>query len=225
MKKVILKTALLTLSGIIALMLVVYGVFAYFFPASLADAYRGVFNYDLALKYSERVFEKDKSMENRIILVRDAINAQNEEKIIQYAPSVLFYSELSLDDRSVISEKYCVALYNSAKSEENESEKTHKYEKAIQEAFKNTFGALSTGYGEINAVRALIFTVIDECSDSSLSGGVLTEKLDFLNSLLEQLKTEALNEDNNFSDDESDLILGDITKIEEFIAKIGEKNQ
>lgn len=225
MKKVILKTALLTLSGIVALMLLVYGVFAYFFPANLADVYRGVFNYDLALKYSERAFEKDKSMENRIILVRDAINAQNEEKIIQHAPPVLFYSELPLSDRCVISEKYCVALYNSAKSEKSESEKTRKYERASQEAFKNTFGTFSTGYSEINAVRALIFTVIDECSDSSLSGDVLTEKLDFLNSLLEQLKTEALNEDNNFSEDESNLILGDIAKIEEFAEKLGEKNQ
>ena len=62
MKKVVLKTASITLAAVIVAALIGYGVFALFFPYNLASFYRGAANYDLALKYSERGYSDRKSV-------------------------------------------------------------------------------------------------------------------------------------------------------------------
>ena len=219
MKKVILKTASITLAAVIVAALIGYGVFALFFPYNLASFYRGAANYDLALKYSERGYLKSKNhdLNDLLIVVYDAIDAKNNEKIEKYAAKALLCSDLYdlRDEKRVkellhISQSYCLALYA-----------RNKKDGALEKAAELTLGgALCTGYVTGNPFRAVIGAAAQEVSDC-LKGGKevsaeLTEYIKKIREALEKMQAE----NSGLSESETALLNGDISMISELISRV-----
>ncbi len=228
MKKVIIKTALLTLTAIMALALIVYGVFALFFPSNLANFYRGVYNYDVALKYSERAYRKSGNAEDCLTVVYDAINAENSEKIAKYAPKILAFSDLNSQDRCEIGGKYCVLLYNKGNRNANadtDNLKTDNYKKAVEVAQENTFRSkkvYATGYVKPCPMRALIFAALDDCNAVfSADGQISQAKLDFLKDILSELSKESENA-TMLTETEKTMLSADISVLQTFINRAQE---
>lgn len=68
MKKLVLKTALITLASIIAILGILYGVFALFFPKTLAKTYESMGYDQTAIKYYEKQYEKTQDVQDLITL-------------------------------------------------------------------------------------------------------------------------------------------------------------
>lgn len=216
MKKVVLKTASITLAAVIVAALIGYGVFALFFPYNLASFYRGAANYDLALKYSERGYSKSENhdLKDLLIVVYDAIDANNNEKIEKYAARALLSGDLTENERLHISQSYCLALY--ARNKKNE---------ALEKAAELTLGgALCTGYVTGNPFRAVIGAAAQEVSDCLKSGkevpAELTEYIKKISAALEKMQAEKV-----LSESETALLKGDMSMISELIARIGKTNE
>lgn len=216
MKKVVLKTASITLATVIVAALIGYGVFALFFPYNLASFYRGAANYDLALKYSERGYSKSENhdLKDLLIVVYDAIDANNNEKIEKYAARALLSGDLTENERLHISQSYCLALY--ARNKKNE---------ALEKAAELTLGgALCTGYVTGNPFRAVIGAAAQEVSDCLKSGkevpAELTEYVKKISAALEKMQAEKV-----LSESETALLKGDMSMISELIARIGKTNE
>ena len=216
MKKVVLKTASITLAAVIVAALIGYGVFALFFPYNLASFYRGAANYDLALKYSERGYSKSENhdLNDLLIVVYDAIDASNNEKIEKYAARALLSGDLTENERLHISHSYCLALY--ARNKKNG---------ALEKAAELTLGgALCTGYVMGNPFRAVIGAAAQEVSDCLKSGkevsAELTEYVKKISTALEKMQTE-----KDLNESETALLKGDMSMISELIARIGKTNE
>lgn len=216
MKKVVLKTASITLAAVIVAALIGYGVFALFFPYNLASFYRGAANYDLALKYSERGYSKSENhdLKDLLIVVYDAIDANNNEKIEKYAARALLSGDLTENERLHISQSYCLALY--ARNKKNG---------ALEKAAELTLGgALCTGYVTGNPFRAVIGAAAQEVSDCLKSGkevpAELTEYVKKISAALEKMQAEKV-----LSESETALLKGDMSMISELIARIGKTNE
>lgn len=216
MKKVVLKTASITLAAVIVAALIGYGVFALFFPYNLASFYRGAANYDLALKYSERGYSKSENhdLKDLLIVVYDAIDANNNEKIEKYAARALLSGDLTENERLHISQSYCLALY--ARNKKNG---------ALEKAAELTLGgALCTGYVTGNPFRAVIGAAAQEISDCLKSGkevpAELTEYVKKISAALEKMQAEKV-----LNESETALLKGDMSMISELIARIGKTNE
>ncbi|MDY4186884.1 MAG: hypothetical protein SOX77_03365 [Candidatus Borkfalkiaceae bacterium] len=216
MKKVVLKTASITLAAVIVAALIGYGVFALFFPYNLASFYRGAANYDLALKYSERGYLKSENhdLKDLLIVVYDAIDASNNEKIEKYAARALLSGDLTENERLRISQSYCLALY--ARNKKNG---------ALEKAAELTLGgAICTGYVTGNPFRAVIGAAAQEVSDCLKSGkevsAELTEYVKKISAALEKMQAE-----KDLSESETALLKGDMSMISELIARIGKTNE
>lgn len=207
MKKVILKSASITLAAIIAVALIVYGVFAFFFPSSLASFYRGVSNYSVALKYSERVYEKSGSYSDLLVVVNDAIDSSNAKKIRKYAEKALYNRDLSLSERCRISESYCLSLYAiNLKSD------------ALRIAVENVGEPYNVGYIAGNPLRALLGVCVSECNELLNNGeSVSDDKKQFLTKTQETLCLLAKNE---LPSAQKALLNSDIAMLEEFISRV-----
>ncbi len=100
MKKLVLKTASLTLAVVVALIALIYGSLALFAPASLARFYEGVDNYSLSAKYYEKQYDKSGEIEDlyTLCLKVDGYNdADRAEK----------YLELLIDNDSQSFNTFC----------------------------------------------------------------------------------------------------------------------
>ena len=84
MKKLILKTVAFTLSGVILLMALLYGIFALFSPITLANVYDSVGNYSLSVHYYECAYNKSNSIENVYILCERVDENSDAERAEKY---------------------------------------------------------------------------------------------------------------------------------------------
>lgn len=69
MKKLVLKTALFTLAGILALGVILFGVFALFSPKTIANTADKMGNYSVSVFYYEKAYEKSNSLEDLYTLI------------------------------------------------------------------------------------------------------------------------------------------------------------
>ena len=69
MKKVIVKSVTITLILVLLLSTIISVVLCLFFPKTISNLSFKVGNYDLAVTYSEKSYEKDPSVENLVLLI------------------------------------------------------------------------------------------------------------------------------------------------------------
>ena len=70
MKNLIIKTCLFTLGGVVLLLALLFGVFVIFFPSVLANTADKLGNYDVAIHYYEKQYDKTQSLDDLFVLCK-----------------------------------------------------------------------------------------------------------------------------------------------------------
>ena len=114
--KTVIKSAITTLVALLVITTLAYCVFIFFMPSKLVSFYMDMGENEMALKYQERVYEKDKTLNNLTDLINLAIATDDEEKIIIYVDELIknyqFEEEINDDNYcDFIIFEYCLAYY------------------------------------------------------------------------------------------------------------------
>ncbi len=116
MNKNIIKTAIKTLVVLLVITGIVYGAIAIFAPQKLVNFYKDMGENETALKFQERVYKKEKSLESLLGVVNLAIADEDEDKIIYYVELLIddYQPQEILEDNycDFVIFNYCVALYD-----------------------------------------------------------------------------------------------------------------
>ncbi len=197
MRKLVLKTVLFTLLGVISTLAVLFGIFALFFPKNLASVADQMGNYGVSVFYYEKAYEKSGNTTDLYDLVVNLDEQVDSQKSFKYSGELLKKSDFNVLEKGetpttkeFISAKYAISAFLS-----NESYT------AI--TFCENF-VLSNGYGEFNPFTVSISQVLNKLSKGTAN--LVMQKL-------ETLKTEV-----NASE-ELALINGDISLISAYINK------
>ena len=122
MNKNIVKTAIKTLVVLLVITGIVYGGFALFAPQKLVSFYQDMGENETALKFQERVYQKEKSLESLLDTINLAIIDDNEEKIIDYSNKLIneYVVEQVLEANycDFVIYNYCLALYDEENMDE-----------------------------------------------------------------------------------------------------------
>ncbi len=84
MKKLILKTVLITLACVIGLLAILFGVFAIFFPSILAKTADNLGNYDVAIHYYEKQYQKTEDLDDLFVLCQKLDVKESPESAKEY---------------------------------------------------------------------------------------------------------------------------------------------
>lgn len=112
MKKLVIKTASITLGAAIAFCLILFACLAAFSPASLVGFFADVGNDKLALKYAERAYAQNDDTVNLVKVIERSVISGDDEKTIFYSNELFSgdFSELSDDKLAYIEGRFCRAL-------------------------------------------------------------------------------------------------------------------
>ena len=146
MKKLIIKTSVITLTLILIVGFALYGLLGLIYPSSIASVAFRVNNKSVCLKYSEKQYEKTGKVEDLAILVERAIWAEDDETIVKY--SALFLNSSDFLDYAKDKngyENYIVCYYVQSLYLLNQTEKS------IEIAF-----SYYNGKSELNPIRVLV---------------------------------------------------------------------
>ena len=152
MKKLIIKTSVITLTLILIVGFALYGLLGLIYPSSIASIAFRVNNKSICLKYTEKQYQKTNEIEDLAILVERCIWAKEYELITKYSSQFLN----SKDFESFIASKsgyenfiacnLVQALYL-----------TNEKEKSIELAF-----SYYNGESELNPIRVLVLASKNE---------------------------------------------------------------
>ena len=148
MKKLIIKTSIITLALILIFGIGLYGLLGYLYPSSIASIAFRVNNKSVCLKYSEKQYEKTNDISDLAILIERAIWAKDNQLIVKY--SALFLNSSDFENYKKDKngyENFIVCYYTEALY------LTNKKEKAIEIAF-----SYYNGKSELNPVRVLVLS-------------------------------------------------------------------
>lgn len=121
MKKVIIKTALITVCGVFAFIAILYGALALFSPKALIKFWDGVGAENFAKRYSERQYEKTEEISDLYDLILRLDTSTEAEKTVNQIEKILknenldaFCAELDVEGKittkQYLSVKYVYAL-------------------------------------------------------------------------------------------------------------------
>ena len=173
MKKVIVKSVIITLILVLLSSTIISVVLCLFFPKTISNLSFKVGNYDLAVTYSEKSYEKDPSVENLIDLVEKSIIAKNNAVTSNYT-GLLLVDESFINDVlpskeagyfNYLASSYVKALYY-----------TSSYEKCVKSAVNYT----NFNERTINPTTTLISICAEDNNKSVLN--MLLGELDLLSS-------------------------------------------
>ena len=188
MKKVVIKTALITLASIIVASGIFYGCLCAFAPKTLSDFYHNAGNEQLAYSFAENAYKNNSCVNNLSFVTERAISAGNNKGIKEYGGRLLEMvkvSSVSAETSYVyyIASEYCACLYADGEKQ-----------KAISEAV-----AFSLGYEKLNPLEKLMALGFEADDKSFMQElGVAIEQ--FKNTYLDQLSESAkarLTQDQN----------------------------
>ncbi len=149
MKKIIIKSAVISFILILVFIIAFSLVICTFFPKIASDLSKNVGNYQLSATFSEKAYQKDSSTENLVDLVEKSIIAKNDNLVTKYSNTLLVdenFRNNILPNKdsgylSYISSSYVSSLYN-----------LKEYNLALSTAFTHTTFLLD----DSNAVKVLI---------------------------------------------------------------------
>ncbi len=113
MKKLVLKTAGITLATIILLLAVTYGVLALFFPGVLGDFFYDTGSYTVGIKYYEREYEKSGELDDLYNLCEKLDQGEDANKIKVYTKKLIDHKDF---------EDFCVKIDRQVNSKITTSE-------------------------------------------------------------------------------------------------------
>ena len=115
MKNIVLKTALMTLALVFALIIMVFGVLTLWFPKTLINISSDMGMRSVAVWYSERAYEKSNSESDLKDLLFRANQNKDYDRTVKYSSeffSTDTYKSLNIQDKNYFAGHYAVALYN-----------------------------------------------------------------------------------------------------------------
>ena len=191
MQKIIIKTALITVSVILFVFALVCGGILLFNSKLSAEFFSNIGKEETALHFYERGYERTPNEENLLLVLHSSIIAKDNAKLIEYFTVFDDQREGAKDSHEeFLAAKYCIALCENG-DEDNALLFAEKY---------------VGDYSEGCAPRAIIAHALSK-GDSELLGKVLA--------LLEKIGDEKAIE---FSQKALNLINGDIQAIKNFLA-------
>ena len=84
MKKLVIKTAVITIVSLLGAVIVAFGAFAMFAPGSVAEFFDGVGSYSTSVFFYERQFEKSADFEDLALLVNKIDDEKDAERADKY---------------------------------------------------------------------------------------------------------------------------------------------
>ena len=171
-KKLVLKTAGITLAAAIVLFALVTVIMIFAAPAKTAAIATDLRLFGAATDLQERAYEKDPSVNNLGILIDYASAANDNARLETYCPAMLEHADFAAyrDFRNAkktvsvtgeygdyVSGTYAVALYKNGKKN------------AALDAVRNSFGA---EYGQNSAAEYLLFSAMEQPDLPVVSGVV-----------------------------------------------------
>lgn len=122
MKKIIIKTAIITFASVIAALALAFGIASLAFPRSMAKLCENMGNYQLAASYAERQYGYSGSTDDLYRCARLHIRVGDRKKIIEYCGKLVDkqdFEECCGDNVQYIYGNYAIALYLSGKDDES----------------------------------------------------------------------------------------------------------
>lgn len=109
MKKLVIKTVVITLSCVIALSAILVGFFALFFPKKLGDFFSKCGAYHITASLYERNYEREKTEESLILLI-DHLDPYKDDDTADFTEDLIkIYGVSSATDAEYYYGKYVVA--------------------------------------------------------------------------------------------------------------------
>ena len=157
MKKLVLKTVLITLAAIIATTCALYGALAFFSPKTLAEFWNNAGNYAVSVKYYEKQYEKSGEISDLAGLCAKLDVKNDSAKAVKYLTlftgSERFSTFCEQEDKSsgykMTSYEYYYGIFTVA----------HYYQNGLSSAITVAKKAVNGGYTEYNAFYVLLSEV------------------------------------------------------------------
>ena len=105
MRKLVIKTAVITLASLLVALAITFGAFALFAPRSLAGFFDGVGNYSASVFFYERQFERSNEFLDLANLVNKIDDENDNERAVKYLSLFINHDEFEnycLDKLSLI---------------------------------------------------------------------------------------------------------------------------
>ena len=99
MKKLVIKTAVITIVSLLGAVIIAFGAFASFAPGSVAGFFDGVGNYSASVFFYERQFERSNEFSDLANLVNKIDDENDNERAVKYLSLFINHDEF---------ENYCL---------------------------------------------------------------------------------------------------------------------
>lgn len=110
MKKLVIKTALITLAVIVAISCVLMGFFALFFPKNLGNFFAKCGSYHLASSLYERNYERERTVDSLVLLI-DHLDPYKDDDTADFIEDMIeIYGIETVSDAEYYYGKYVVSL-------------------------------------------------------------------------------------------------------------------
>ena len=163
MKKLVIKTSLITLACIVGAMLIAFGVTALFAPVKMADFFDGVGNYSASVFFYEKQYKKTQEISDLELLVskmdrQDAYEKGYLKELVEHED---FYSYTDGKGHLITTAEYYYGEYSLALFENGKFEDSL----AVAKSYVDKYG-----YTTYNPLSAVIDQVLPNANVGQIDG-------------------------------------------------------
>jgi hypothetical protein len=125
LKKLVIKTVLITVASLIGVMVITFGAMAIFAPRSVAGFFDGVGSYSASVFFYEKEYKKTDDIEDLVVIIGKACANDDNERAEKYVKELLERDDFSsycaecdkdLKQGDMTTEEYYNVLYKVVKS-------------------------------------------------------------------------------------------------------------
>ena len=184
MKKLIIKTIVITLSSIISIVSVAFGALCVFTPTTIASVFEDMGNYRASTFFYEIEYEQSNDIEDLVVLIDKAYGNKDNEGLEEYLGEMIWHKDFhdycenkdaNLSANRMPTQDYFVGYYATVLIENGKFENSLNMSKSYVETF---------GYTEFNPIRAIVnesFNLLTAKQKEELEETILTfEQNDFI---------------------------------------------
>ena len=143
MKKLIIKTIVITLSSIVSLTAVVFGALCAFTPNTIASIFENMGFYNQSVFFYELKYEQSKSIEDLIVLVDKAYGNADNEGLESYLGKVIWHKDFY---------DYCV----------REDEKATNYDMSTQDYYVGYYAIILIENGKFDSALNMAKSYVEK---------------------------------------------------------------
>lgn len=166
MKKLIIKTTLITLSAIVLFLAIVFGMFCAFKPVAIANLFDDLGCYSASIRFYEMQYEKTQDINDLIVIVDKTYDKQKNEDLERYLNTLTRHKDFmkycqsknaNLETGEMLTEEFYVGFHVIVLIEIDDFD----YALDVSNYFVECFG-----YTKFNPFRHIIGDCLSDLSDS-----------------------------------------------------------